>query len=507
MGNAMAIEMVGITMEFPGTRALSDVSISFREGEVHGLIGENGAGKSTLLAIMSGVLAPTSGELRVDGRPVRFRGSADAIAAGIALVSQEGSLVPMLTGADNIMLGSEPRRAGIIGRRQLLADAEALARRWFPNTTLDLRRPTAELPYADQKVVEILRALRSAARILILDEPTASLPAREKEELWALIQHLVAQNIGIVLVSHILSEIHAMSKRISVLRNGHLVGTLERDEVDEAGLISKMLGHARNALLARDGEVAKPPTGVPTIEVSGWGGAGFAIEHFALYRGEIVGLIGLTRAGHAEFARSLYEPNLRLRGTLKLKGEAVQPRSSGQARRLGISMVPDQRMVNSLVGSWTVRENLALAHARAGTLGRLPIVMPGRETRLASAAMARLGVKAYSPEQPIEELSGGNKQKVSIGKWLYGADKAVPYAVTIFVEPTEGVDVGAKAEIHRLVRGLAASGVGVIIVSSDLLEIQVLADRVIPFFKGAAAGTIPCQSFSEQTFVTAMAGQ
>lgn len=375
----MAIELVDITVEFPGTRALDSVSATFREGEVHGLIGENGAGKSTLLSVLCGMRHPTGGEIRVDGRPVRFHGPGDAIEAGIALVSQEGSLVPALSGAENIMLGSEPRRAGIIARRALVAEAEALARRWFPESTLDLRRPVVELPYADQKVVEILRALRSAARILILDEPTASLPAREKEELLALIRQLVSKNIGIVLVSHILHEVLDLSRCITILRNGRLVGTVVREEVDEVGLVGKMLGRAREAFLAREPPQPLPEGTATALEVSGWAGKGFAVERFSVKCGEVVGLIGLTGAGHADFARSIYEPGLRTRGTLQVDGKAVAPRSPSDALGLGIAFIPDQRMVNSLVGGWTLRENLALAHARAGTLGPSPVVSPRRE--------------------------------------------------------------------------------------------------------------------------------
>ena len=503
----MAVELVDITVEFPGTRALDGVSVTFREGEVHGLVGENGAGKSTLLSVLCGMRAPDAGEIRVDGQAVRFRGPGDAIGAGIALVSQEGSLVPQLSGSENIMLGSEPRRAGVISRRALVAQAEALAARWFPDSTFDLRRPVVELPYADQKVIEILRALRSAARILILDEPTASLPAREKEELLVLIRQLVSKNVGIVLVSHILQEILALSRNVTVLRNGQLVGTLVRDEVDEVGLVGKMLGRAREAFLSREPPRPLPEKASPVLEVTGWSGKGFAVERFSLAHGEVVGLIGLTAAGHADFARSLFEPSLRDRGTLALDGKVLAPRSPSDSLRLGIALVPDQRMVNSMVGGWTLRENLSLAHARAGTLRPLPVISPRRESKLSNATISQLRVKAWSPEQAIEELSGGNKQKIAIGKWLYGSEGASQYRVMIFIEPTEGVDVGAKAEIHRILRGLASSGVGVVVVSSDLLEIEALADRVIPFFRGVPEETIPWRSFSEQTFVAAMAGR
>ncbi len=504
----MSAALEEVTLDYPGTRALDRVSVVFRPGEVHGLIGENGAGKSSLVGILGGSRQPSAGRILLDGARTVFHGPRDALRQGIAHVSQEGSLVPHLSGAENILLGAEPRRLGVVvDRRALVRQAEALMRRWFPEVRIDLSRPVETLPYADQKLIEIVRGLRGAARLLILDEPTASLPAREKEALWRIIRGLPAQGVGIVLISHFLSEVLALSDRITVLRDGRRVATLAAGEADESRLVSLMLAPGKDAASAvRSREQAKAGA-EPLLALEGWTGEGFTVPEFTLRPGEIVGLIGLTQAGHFEFARSLYDPRLRSGGTMTLGGRPVTASTPGGMRRLGVALVPDHRMVNALVSGWSVRENLSMAHVAAATVPGTPVLRRGAERAEARAVMRRLAVKAQSPDQPVDELSGGNKQKVSIGKWLYGTgDEAGRYRVLVFIEPTEGVDVGAKAEIHRIIAGLAAAGSAVVVASSDLHEVATLADRIIPFVRGRAGEELAWPNVSEQDFVTAMAG-
>ncbi|MDQ0510048.1 sugar ABC transporter ATP-binding protein [Ancylobacter amanitiformis] len=501
----MAIELTDIIMDYPGTRALDRVSVAFRTDEVHGLIGENGAGKTTLVSILGGSRLPSEGRMTLDGEKVSLASPGEALARGIAHVSQEGSLVPSLTGAENILLGGEPRYPGGIVRRGALRDqARALLARWFPDLTIDLDQPVETLPYADQKIIEIVRALRGRIRILILDEPTATLPAREKERLWAIIRRLPAQGVGVVLISHFLSEIIALSDRITVLRDGRLIRTFPAAGATEGQLTSLMLqrGHGPSDGGAQDRR--SEALGPPVVEVSDWNIPEARVSSFHIRAGEIVGLIGLTGSGHFAFARSLYDaPDLQ-GGTLRLGEETVPRIAAHEMRRRGVAFVPDHRMIHSLIGEWSARENLAMVHPEAGAYRAFGILSPRRESTEARAVMGRLSVKASSTEQVVGELSGGNKQKISIGKWLYGAKGR--YRLMIFVEPTEGVDIGAKREIHDLLRGLAAEGTAILVASSDLIEIADLSTRVVSFVNGQALGDLAWPNFSEQSFIAAMSG-
>ena len=501
------IVLQGITKAYPGTTALRDVDVSFRFDEVHALIGENGAGKTTLVSILGGSNMPTAGTITVDGTATSLSTPAAALAHGIAQVSQEGSLVAHLNGAENILLGAEPTAGRVLVRRaETLRQAEALRHRWFPHTAIDLQVPVEYLPFADQKVIEILRALRSAARLLILDEPTATLPAREKQDLWALIRSLPAQGVGIVLISHFLSEVVALSDRITVLRDGSKVASLLRGEADERVLIGHMLQREIGTAAATTTAGARAAVdGVePVLAVSGWTTPHVRVDDFDARPGEIIGLIGLTGAGHFEFAASLFDQSALTGGTLRIAGRPAAPGNARRNLRRGIAMVPDHRMINSLVAEWTVRENLSLAHADASSVGGSGVLSMTRERSEARRVAAAMTVRAHSVEQRVGELSGGNKQKVSIGKWLFG--RAEPYRVLVFVEPTEGVDVGAKFEIHALMRRLAGEGAAIVVASSDFLEIMTIADRVLPFVVGSPAAPIERDAFTEARFIQAISG-
>lgn len=498
----MEIVLSDITMQFPGTRALDGVSASFRTDEVHGLIGENGAGKSTLVNVLGGSLLPTSGSVQIDGRAVRLSSPHDALLQGIAHVSQEGSLVQGLTGAENILLGAEPRRLGVVIRAGALqAQAQDLLARWFPQVQIDLGRPVAELPMADRKVIEIVRALRGAARLVILDEPTATLPAREKEQLWGIIRSLPQQGVGVVLISHFLSEIKALSDRITVLRDGRHVSTAQASDLSEHDLVDLMLRRSGGANLRGSSEAAAQ--GEVVLDLTDWKVATIRVPEFRLHAGEIVGLIGLTGAGHTGFARSLHNPAGAACASLTVAGKPLQPGSVSQMQAAGIALVPDHRMEYALIGEWTLRENLAMVHPQHGAIGAGVLSMRREETE-ARRVMSLLNVKAHGSGQLLKTLSGGNKQKISIGKWLYGAEGR--YRVMIFIEPTEGVDIGAKAEIYAEMRRLAAAGVGILIASSDLLEIDSVAHRVIPFINQRSGPEIPQSAFSESTFIAAISG-
>lgn len=502
----MTVALSDILIEFPGTRALDHVSASFFLDEVHGLVGENGAGKSTLVNVLSGSLQPSSGHIEINQRPVRLTSPREALLRGIAHVSQEGSLVPTLSGADNILLGAEPRAAGgVMRHRALQQQASELVERWFPGLALPLDRPVDELPMAERKVIEIVRALRGDVQLLILDEPTATLEAREKQQLWQIIRALPKQGVGVVLISHFLSEVVELSDRITVLRDGCHVATLARDEVNVAILTDLML--RREADMGPAVEDSHSPSSTPLgetmLSVSGWRIGNVSMdEPFELHGGEIVGLIGLTGAGHIDFARSLYTRQGVTAGRIAVAGSEITTGGVRAMQRAGVALVPDQRMENALAGNASVMENLAMVHpecaARGGILSR------AMEAAEAQRIIAQLNVKTPSHRQLVRNLSGGNKQKVSIGKWLYGAGDR--YRVLIFIEPTEGVDIGAKREIYHHMRQLAAQGAAILIASSDLGEIAQLCTRAIPFVHGALQPTIPASEFSESRFITAISG-
>jgi len=498
----MDIRFDGITMEFPGTLALDGVSVDFRTDEVHGLIGENGAGKSTLVSILGGSLAPTGGRITIDGREVRMGSPREALAEGVAHVSQEGSLVPGLTGAENILLGAEPRRAGVIAARRLRTEAAALVARWFPEVALDLGQPVNLLPMAERKIVEIVRALRGDVRLLILDEPTATLPAREKSQLWQIIRSLPARGVGVVLISHFLSEIKALSDRITVLRDGQLIATGAADRFSEAELVDLMLRRASGEGPAADAG-RRREAGAVAMRVADWRTGRIHVPAFEIRAGEIVGLIGLTGSGHFGFARSLYAPAGVTCGACEIGGRAVALGRAATLRDAGVALVPDHRMENALIGEWDLRENLAMVHPEHAALGA-GILSRRREEAEAGRVMQLLAVKAHSSRQRLTTLSGGNKQKIAIGKWIYGA--AGRYRVMIFIEPTEGVDVGTKSEIYAEMRRLADQGVAILIASSDLIEIETVADRVVPFHQLMTGPEIARPQFSEANFIAAMSG-
>ncbi|MEP6017084.1 MAG: sugar ABC transporter ATP-binding protein [Paracoccaceae bacterium] len=497
----MSVELTEIVMDFPRTRALDGVSCDIRLDEVHGLIGENGAGKSTLVSILAGAQTPTHGALALDDQPLELKSSADALSQGIALVSQEGSLVPSLSGAQNILLGDEPQNMGFLRAPALKQRASDLLAEWFPEVDIDLNVPVQMLDMADQKVIEIVRALRRDVRLVILDEPTATLQAREKEQLWKIIRRLPERGVGVVLISHFLSEVKELSDRITVLRDGKKVATDLASNLDVSDMVNLMLerGMAGNG----SGRAKVPTDAAPVLTVSDWRAGNVQVDTFSLQPGEVVGLIGLTGAGHFGFARSLYASLGYLSGQMDLAGTQVTNPSPRQMQNLGFAFVPDHRMENALTADGTIRENLSVVHPEAGKA--LGFLSPAKEETEARRIMGELNVKASGSAQTVKTLSGGNKQKISLGKWLYGAEDR--YKVMIFIELTEGVDVGAKQEIYGHIRRLAESGVAIIVASSDLLEIEQIAHRVVPFAGGRPGPDIQSNDYSEARFIAAMTGE
>lgn len=497
----MTVTLNDIVMDFPGTRALDRVSCDFRLDEAHGLIGENGAGKSTLMSILAGLQKPTAGAMTLDGAALELRSSADALAQGIALVSQEGNLVPSLSAAQNILLGEEPRVAGFLRSSALQERAVDLLARWFPEFGIDLTLPVQTLDMADRKVIEIVRALRRDVRLVIMDEPTATLQSREKEQLWKIIRRLPERGVGVVLISHFLSEVKHLSDRITVLRDGRKVATRPARELAISDMVKLML--ARGIEGAGTRRAKAPDKAAPILSVSGWQADGVRVEAFSVLPGEVVGLIGLTGAGHFGFARSLYSGLGYVSGEMILSQTHIRKPAPRRMQRLGMGFIPDHRMANALFAEGTIRENMSVVHPAAGAIAG--ILAPSRERAEALKVMDGLNVQASGTGQTVKTLSGGNKQKVSLGKWMYGARNH--YRVMIFIEPTEGVDIGAKQEIYDHMKEIAERGVAIIVVSSDLLEIEQITHRVVPFTEGRPGQDILATDFGEARFIAAMTGR
>ena len=474
------LRLSGISKAFAGVQALRGVSFDLEAGEVHALVGENGAGKSTLIKVIAGAHAPDEGSLEVQGRPVEDNDPVRARALGIAAIYQQPALFPDLTVAENIALGLEP---GGAWRRIRWAGRRERARRLLGRigARIDPEAEVRGLAMPEQQLVEIARALGADARILIMDEPTASLGDREVQELFRVIRELKAQGVGIIYISHRLEELPRVADRVTALRDGSLVGTRRMAEVTRAELIRMMVGRELSAVFP---ERAVAP-GEVVLEVRGLGcrASGVRGIDLTVRAGEVLGLAGLVGAGRTELARVIFGLTPADAGQVFLRGRPARISSPARAVALGIAYVPEDRRHHGVVLDMSVAANTTLATLRAvSTLG---ILDSGRERRVAADFVRRLVVKAASIDDPVGNLSGGNQQKVALARWL-----AADPSVLILDEPTQGVDVGAKAEIHRLMGELAARGMAILMISSELPEVLGMSDRIVVMHGGTVAGTL-----------------
>ncbi len=509
----------GIRKAFPGVQALADVSLTVHAGEVLAVLGENGAGKSTLMKILAGIYTPDAGELILDNQPLRFSNVADAMARGILLIHQELNLADNLSVAANLFLGHEEIRCGLLGwlnRRSMNEHAQQLLER----VGLDVapNRLVGDLPLGQRQMVEIARALSRKARVLIMDEPTSSLTQRETERLFEVIAELKRSGVAVVYISHRLMEVQAVADRVVVLRDGRNSGELAREEITHRRMVELMVGrdlkqffrrgHAAGGtgaipaqdvtgIVAETGTASIRPEGHPirleVRELCYQGGPETPVS-LAVRGGEIVGMAGLVGAGRTELAEALFGLRPLLRGEVRLDGRPVSIRSPSDAIAAGLLLAPEDRRQYGLVLEESVQDNLGLPNLDQNS--RLGLVSRRRESDMARRLCERLRVRTLRLSQPVGLLSGGNQQKVVLGKWLARQPR-----VLILDEPTRGVDVGAKSEIYALMDELAAAGIAIIMISSDLEEVLGMSDRVLVLHEGRLAGELPRSALSEQAIM------
>lgn len=498
------LEARNVTKKFPGVVALKNVSFDVLPGEVHAVVGENGAGKSTLMKVLSGVHADYEGEILLDGRPVRFDGPRQAQQAGIGIVHQELNLVRDLTVAENVFLGREPlTRWKTINRRAMNAETRALFERLEIAVAPDRR--VGDLRVGEQQMVEIAKALSLDARVLILDEPTSALSDRETTTLFSLIRRLKEQGVGIVYISHRMEEVFQVSDRITVFRDGEYVGTLPTPQATRDELIRMMVGRTLTSFFAEDERTAPEENIVLSVEglslSAGGEGRRTLIRDvsFQVRAGEIFGLAGLLGSGRTEVLEALFGAHgHRAGGQVCIDGKPVVVRSPLDAIRHGMALVTEDRKATGLIQQETVRENLSLPSLRR--LLRFGMVDRRAERRLADDFISRLSIRTPSREQIISNLSGGNQQKVIIGKWL-----AINPRILLLDEPTRGIDVGAKAEIYHLLRELSLRRIAIVMASSELPELLELCHRILVMREGRPAALFTREEATQEKILHAAA--
>jgi simple sugar transport system ATP-binding protein len=470
--SAPLLQLSGITKSFPGVKALAGVNFTVRRGEIHALMGENGAGKSTLIKVLTGVHQRDGGEALLEGRAIDARSPEEAQRLGISTVYQEVNLVPYLSVAENICLGRQPTRFGLVDWKQIHERAgRALARLGIE---VDVSETLANCSIAIQQLVAIARALDITARLLILDEPTSSLDEKEVEQLFGVMRKLKAGGLGVVFVTHFLDQVYAVSDRITVLRNGQFVGEYEAAQLPRLDLISRMMGKEVSELdLRPPSTAADAGQRKPLLQLRQLGRRG-AVQPIDLdvASGEIVGLAGLLGSGRTETARLIFGADHADSGTMQLDGTEIRPRSPRDAIGLKFGFCPEDRKVAGIIPNLSVRENIVLA--LQANQGWMRYVSRARQVELADKFITALNIKTPNREQPVRLLSGGNQQKVILARWLASQPRLL-----ILDEPTRGIDVGAKSEIEKLMVKLTGDGLAILFISSDLEEVVRNSHRVV----------------------------
>jgi rhamnose transport system ATP-binding protein len=456
----------GVSKRFDATQALSEVSLSLQPGEVHGLVGENGAGKSTLIKIMTGIHTGDEGTMQFAGSEFDPRDAADAQLQGVAAIYQEPSIFPDMTVAENIFIGHQDR-GWLVDWKRMMSEAEEILTKLSIDT--DPSMPAAGLSVAGQQGVEIAKAISLDTKVLIMDEPTAALSAHEVERLFNQVRQLRDSGVAVLFITHRLDEIFAICDRISVFRDGHHISTRPIDEVTEESLVREMVGRDPSEFFAR----GEHPEGEVVLEVDSLSQAGkFMDVSFQVRKGEVLGFAGLVGAGRTDIALALFGIERPDSGTVKLEGQKLSVSSPNEALDHGIAYLSEDRRALGLSMTQSVTANITLATLVRYT-SRLGMVARGAETRDAAVLRDRLDIKTPDLDTPVENLSGGNQQKTMLAKWLNAEPK-----VLILDEPTRGIDVGAKADVHKFIDELAESGIAIIMISSDLPEVLAMSDRI-----------------------------
>ncbi len=488
------LELKDITKEFPGVKALDNVSLDVRPGEVVGIIGENGAGKSTLMKVLTGVYKPTAGTILYKGKPVSFENTSQAYAMGINIVFQEFNLCGNLTVMENLFLGNEITSAGIVDYREM----ERRATSMFDNLGFNINPHSVvnNLGAAQQQMIEIAKALSHETKVLILDEPTAVLTDKEIDKLLSFVDRLRGEGMSILFITHKLNEIKAITDRVFCLRDGQNSGKADTKDIDEDDMVSMMVG--RNAEDIYGKKIYRKISDEVVLEVKDFSGPPFVKDiNFKLKRGEILGVAGLIASGRTELAMLISGAVQKTSGDMFIEGKKISIKSPADAVKNRIAYVSEDRKKLGLILPMTVRENTTMAiHDRVSSRR---FISRKRENEISDRYIQRFSTKVYSREQVMGTLSGGNQQKVCLGKWL-----AIDPKILILDEPTRGIDVGAKAEIHRIIEELAEKeGMSIIVISSELPEILRLSDRVLVMHEGRITADIPGKEANEEVIMKA----
>ncbi len=494
--NTPLLQMAGISKAFPGVQALQDVNFEMARGEIHALVGENGAGKSTLMKVLTGAHLPDAGQISWRGQPAAIHAPADAQALGIGMIHQELSLIPYLTVGQNIFLGREPRwkLPGFIDWKKLYAQTQDLLDRL--NLDVNPRAEAQGLSIAQQQMVEVAKALSLNADLIAMDEPTSSLTDKETEVLFAMMRALKAQGVAIIFISHRLEEVFEISDRVTVLRDGRHIATRPTAELDHNKIVELMVGRELGDIYAYSPTEQRSVV-LETADLSD--GDELKGVSFQLRGGEILGLAGLIGAGRTALAETLFGIRPAAAGDIKLAGQPVKIRSPKQAIQHGLGFVPEDRKLQGLFLHMAVRENVLLSGMDlVATLG---FINSGKANGLVQGFVDKLDIRTPSLQQEVRNLSGGNQQKVVIARWL-----ALQPRVLILDEPTRGVDVGAKAEIHALMRQLAEEGVGILMISSELPEVLGVSDRILVMHEGRITGELTREEATQDKIMRAATG-
>ncbi|HEU4597647.1 MAG TPA: sugar ABC transporter ATP-binding protein [Pyrinomonadaceae bacterium] len=508
MENEPLLRMEGITKIFAGHAALDGVDFTLERGEVHALVGENGAGKSTLIKVMTGAYRRDGGRVWLEGREVSFNSPEDAQEAGVVAVYQEVNLLTFRTVAENIFLGREPRRYGLLDWGRMNADAGAILKRL--GLDIDPRAPLGSLNIALRQMVAIARGVSFGAKVVVLDEPTSSLTEHEVSILYDVIRRLKSEGVGVVYISHRFDELYTVCDRVTILRDGKFVAARPLEGLERLDLVCLMLGKQREELRKKGATAFGEAHGATATATAGETRApllraenltrGRKLNRVSLEagRGEIVGMAGLLGSGRTETARAIFGADSLDEGTVYLEGKALDINAPGDAIDAGLAFLTEDRKAEGIIPELSVRENLTLAALPA--LSKLGVVSRAKQNEIVSRFMKRLGIKASSAEQKIRELSGGNQQKVLLARWLCKNPKFL-----ILDEPTRGIDIGAKGEIQSLINELAGSGLGVLMISSELEELVEGSSRVVVMREGRCVSELRGSRISQDNIIHAMA--